>query len=80
MSEHTRTVRLTIDVAYHCGPLGFTGTDKHRLLAAVRGGLDRAGVVNRVLAANAVVIDLERFEMCPSCGFHHHKTDKEPTT
>jgi hypothetical protein len=57
MNNNHRTVRITLDVIYNCGPLGFVVSDKHRLIAAVRGGLDRAGVAVTVLAADAAVID-----------------------
>jgi hypothetical protein len=71
--NHHRTVRITLDVVYRCGPLGFAASDKHRLITAACAGLSRAGVLEHVyrkpsdvLAADAVVID--------------RKADKEPTT
>jgi hypothetical protein len=65
MNDNHRTVRITLDVVYNCGPLGFAVTDKHRLLAAIRFGIQRAGVAKDVLAMDAVVID--------------RTADKEPT-
>jgi hypothetical protein len=56
MNNKHCTVRITLDVAYECGPLGFAVTDKHRLLAAIRFGIQRAGVAKDVLAMNAVVV------------------------
>jgi hypothetical protein len=65
MNNKHCTVRVTLDVVYSCGPLGFAVTDKHRLLAAIRFGIQRAGVAKDVLAMNAVVIE--------------RTADKEPT-
>jgi hypothetical protein len=55
MSDNQRTVRITLDVAYNCGPLGFTVTDKYRLFAAIRGGIERAGVAKEI-TINAVAV------------------------
>jgi hypothetical protein len=68
MSDDRRIVRITLDVIYKCGPLGFTVTDKLRLLAAVRGGIERAGVAETVLTMNAEAIDDAR----------HKGTGKKP--